>query len=385
MSRDGILALVSDASVSHTAWRVTRVFQRLREVGVDAQVLALGPTGTDGVTWTPGLMGVPVPWGTGVIVLPRVTVPVKHRASFQTWVASRRTEGIAVVFEADDDCYSEAWAEHHQALQDDYYAVGDGRDGFNWVPQGMRPDVRGGCLQDAERDRWILSQVDGVTVSTEHLAGIVRHYTMAPVLVVPNAIDVDAFRAGLVERPIWSDALTIGWAGGMRPEADAEPVAEAWKCIAARYPDVLFVVAGWQPKCLAAAVPAERLISVPYRSMDEYPAGMQVTIGCCSAADTAFNLSRGPGKAWEFALAGAAVVASPTVYGNGCCIELDRLAETADDWERIITWLIDHPYDRQMLVRGAVGHVEHRHALARNLWRWQDAYRAIRASVGMPA
>ena len=47
-------------------------------------------------------------------------------------------------------------------------------------------------------------------------------------IVVPNAIDVPWFRRVLRGAQRRTDGMTIGWAGGIRPDRDLAEMAQAW-------------------------------------------------------------------------------------------------------------------------------------------------------------
>ena len=362
--RNAVVAFVADPDVSHVQWRVVRPLRALARVGIPTEVITIPGPNADGWTWHPSYQTIALDHEVSTLLLHHAIVPPVYRDSFVEWVGRIRESGVTVVYDTDDDTYSHAWAQHHADC---------GTDGD---PARF--------ARESEILAWPLQYVDGVTVSTEHLASVVERYTSRPVAVVLNAIDVEAFSAGLGTESLWWDHLTIGWCAGYRPEADAAPVAEAWRRIAQRYPDVRFIVAGHPLQCLVEAVPTERLGCLAYTTMDRYPAMMQVDIGCCSAADTPFNRSRSPIKAWEFALAGAAVVASPTVYGDWLAsVPGGAVARSADEWEHALGRLICDRGLRHAEATALRETVERAHALTANLWRYTDAYRAI-AVAGVP-
>ncbi len=338
-------------------WRVTRPAARLREAGVDATSC-----------WLDADQMPTVPVAGRVVVLQRVTVKGDGPEYARAWVDRLRAAGaLAVVYEMDDDELTGAEAVHLDAT----------------MPIGASGHAALATTRQALR--WTLEACDGATVTTEPLAAVVRRYTDKPVVVVPNAIDVDWFRARLAPKAPWADSLTIGWAGWRRPDADLEPMAIAWGRIAARYPDVRFVVAGHQADVIyRQPIDLDRIIRVPVAPLDEYPAMYQVDIGCCAVADTPFSRCKSPIKAWEFALAGAAVVATPTLYGD-CVACKGYLRETADDWEHALSILIEDEPERRKSARDMLAHVEHHHTLTGNLHHWTDAYAEIVASVRVPA
>ncbi len=226
-----------------------------------------------------------------------------------------------------------------------------------------------------------LRLADGVTVSTPHLANVCRQYTDKPVIVVPNAIDLPRFRAGLEGYTRRLASPTIGWAGGNRPDRDAEQLAIAWGRLAEQFPDVTFVVAGYPLPALINAVPMRRLVYLPMLPLPIYACNYaEIDIACCPLADEPFNRAKSPIKAMEFAASGAAVVASPTVYGDFITDGEDGLiAATADEWERQITRLVKFRGRREALAMMLRNKVERDHTLAANVGSWPKAWAAILA------
>lgn len=352
MSCPPLLAITDRPEHADAHWRIVRPFAHLRAHGITADLC-----------WLADDEMPLIPVRGRVVVLQRVVVKGGTRERTQAWVQRLRDAGaLAVVFEIDDDVIGPAYMQHI-----------DDTGGLEMV---------GRARLEAERQglEWALQASDGVTVTNEHLAGVVRQFTDRPVCVVPNAIDVAWFRERLARKGPFPYRLTIGWAGGRRPEADLEPMAVAWGRIARRYPDVRFVVAGWQPDCVYREIDdLDRIIRVPWAELDAYPRSMQVDIGCCAVADTPFARAKSPIKAWEYALAGAATVTTRALYGD----ELGLKATTADEWEDRLAILIEDHDFRRSSAGAASWMVEQIHGLTANLHRWADAYREIAAHVGV--
>jgi O-antigen biosynthesis protein len=307
----------------------------------------------------PALIDVPLE-GYEAIVLCRLAWHRTDRKRAGRWLDTLRARGRRVFFEADDDLFTPFMVEQ-QAHR-------------------INPEKTRAQLEADRADAlWAMGRCDGVTVSTQYLASTVRRYTDAPVEVVPNAIDAGWFtsRQRGVPRP-WKN-LTIGWMGGNRPDADLEPMAVAWGRIARRYPDVMFLVFGHQPPVVAAHVPDERTIRISWLPTQDYPRGLVgVDIGCCPLDDTPFNRSKTPIKAFEFGLSGAAVVASPTVYGkvirhgwNGL------LASRASEWEWALDEYLSNRDGQEMNATYLAHDVLERWSLKANYWRWPAAWRRL--------
>jgi glycosyltransferase involved in cell wall biosynthesis len=298
-------------------------------------------------------------------VLPRISWPAAHRKVADDWFRLVRASGKFAVYEADDDVFTERETQRRVEL--------------DWTD--------GKSLEDLESDRqervWAMQQCDGVTVSTQRLATIVRQFTDKPVIVVPNAIDLKWFTSVVRGSRRQIEGLTIGWAGGRRHDRDVEAMAEAWGWIARKYPAVRFVVQGWQPQVILDNVPADRLTVLPWLPPETYPVGIrQVDIGCCAVADTPFNRAKSPIKAWEYAAAGAAAVASPLLYSSVIDHGYSGLiASTAQEWTDALGLLVESHATRQMMAKRLLRTVEKRHSLEGNLPRWPEAWRTIQESA----
>ena len=290
------------------------------------------------------------------VILTRLSWQPGYRAMAVQWAAMLHQMGTALLYESDDDL----WTEH-----------------FRPQAQLMSPHKTVGQV-DADREacRWALQLCDGATVASPRLATVARTLTDRPVVVVPNAIDWPGWRALCAQGARPSPRLTIGWAGGKRQDHDLVEMAQGWARIARRYPDVQFVLIGHQPDIIRDAVPPTQLVRVPWQPIDLYPQAYRgIDIGCAPLADTPFNRCKTAIKAFEYAAAGAAVVYSTPVYGRVLRPNLDGLeANTADEWETALARLIDDAALRQTLATRWARRVRERHSLAQNLYRWPAAW-----------
>ena len=345
-----MLALIDEVN-GPNLWRVLFPVTALEKAGY--------PAGWD--FKSANMLGLVAPHADGYL-LPRISWPATHRSTAEAWFETNRRNGKFTVYDADDDIFTSQ--ETHRRVD------------LNWTEGKSFEQLEGERYQRI----WAMQQCDGVTVTTQRLATIVRSYTSKPVIVVPNSIDIPWFRGIVQATKRTIPGLTIGWAGGRRHDRDVEDMAIAWGRIAKRYPEVRFVVQGWQPAVIREHVPADRLVQLPWMRAETYPSGIaQVDIGCCAVAPTPFNRAKSPIKAMEYAVAGAAVVASPTLYSGLVEDGVSGLiCETVDDWTRALGRLINSPAERSMMHRRLLRTVEKRHALATNLWRWPAAWATIR-------
>lgn len=358
-----MLALISDFT-GPTLWRCLQPFTALERAGY--------PCGWDNVHNNAARLLIPTFDG---LLIARSGWQRFARRLVEGFLLEAHDAGRFVVMDLDDDVLSPGFSERQIVL-----GWGEGK-----------------TYEQLEAERaeriWAVRQVDGVTVSTEPLAVVVRSVTDRTVIVVPNAIDAPWFRGALRRRKRQIQAPTIGWAGGMRPDSDVAAMADGWRLVAARHPAVRFVVQGYLPPIVKASVPAERLVVIPWLPLERYPEPLiEVDIACCSVAPDRFNACKSVIKAYEAALAGSAVVASPYLYGDvvpeGCDVRAPQglivdgvnglLAETPAEWAAALDVLLRRPADRSILARRLLKRVEQRHTLARNLAAWPSAWAAIR-------
>lgn len=350
LSGPSVLALIDQVN-GPNLWRVLQPITALEKAGYSA--------GWD--FKSNGLIGAVAPAFDGYL-LPRISWPASERRTAEAWFQASRLAGKFVVYDADDDVFTSQ--ETHRRIE------------LNWS-EGKSVEQ----LEDERHQRiWAMQQCDGVTVTTQRLATIVRQYTHKPVIVVPNAIDLEWFRGVARQAKRVAPGLTIGWAGGKRHDRDVEQMAEAWGMIARYSGDgIKFVVQGWIPPVVQEHVPADRLVLLPWMKAETYPQGIaQIDIGCCAVADTPFNRAKSNIKSMEYAAAGAAVVASPTLYSG--LVEhgvSGYICETVDEWTRALANLINSNAERQIMNRRLLRTVEKRHTLAGNLWRWPAAWATI--------
>ena len=355
------------------AWRAPRVLTLVPDASACAQYRAFQPIAelqrqgapVGAVEWgfhlDPRLDKVYLAFD--AVVLARLRWEPGQPAFGKKWVDHLHACGLLVWYEVDDDLFS---------------------------PWLVRQHLRGGilpeespALKEAHRLARIhaLQLCDGVTVTSQRLATVVRQYTDAPVEVVPNALDWRWFKRVLkVGAPRRVPPLTIGWAGGARPDADTEPMAWAWGQLAQKYPALTFVVAGHQPRPVYEQVPSQRIRAIDWLPLEVYPLGLRnIDIACCPLADAPFNRCKSAIKAWEASAAGAAVVASSTVYRQALRHGEDGyLCETKEDWLGALTRLVEDEPERRRVRENLRRRVAGEFSLEANVWRWPAAWARLR-------
>lgn len=359
MTTPRVLALVGDES-GCSLWRVWQPFAELARRGHVTEWCSLDATPN---VFNHLALGV-----YEAVILPRLFWRKLEGGRASGWIDSLHDAGLAVIYEVDDDLFSPHIVERQHATTE----------------QDKTTDQ----LERDRRDRiYAVRQCDGVTTTSELLARVIRQYVDTPVFVVPNSIDVRWWRGSLrgVRRIV--APLTVGWAGGARYQEDFEPVAEAWHNLAKRYPDVTFVVQGYMPANLIASVGQDRCRRLPWAPAEprgdgiasDYPIAMRnIDIGCAAVSDRHFNWCKTPIKLWEYTMAGATSVVSPTLYLPYATHNEDALvAETAAEWESALARLIDDERLRRRLWRAQRRRIAEQYTLEGNAHRWLEAWSSI--------
>lgn len=330
-------------------WRVDKPFYHLNRYGFDTKKLVLGED---------------IDLDTKIVILPKLYVPNYGKDEALKYFNMLKRMGMLLVYDADDDMWSPAFTQYMIQMQ---WSQDKGKKMLNALINEL--EMR------RENAMWVLQQCDAVTVSTPTLANYLRQYTRKPVYVVRNAIDVDWYTSTLdqnkeIRHPFY---VTVGWAGGARPQSDLVSMLEAWEKIAQTINNVKFVISGWLPDLTEYPTVQSRLIKQEWASIEEYANNMQVDIGCVCVGDSDFSRAKSTIKAWEFALSGALVIGSRNVYEEEPIIVCD----TVQDWyDALETYIID-AFGRADLSKTYARHVRANNDLKHNWVYWADAYQKI--------
>jgi glycosyltransferase involved in cell wall biosynthesis len=360
MSAPRVLTLVGtrDGSSMWRCWQPARELQRrgyfVQWAWNDPEAMGLPATGPDA---QPPLEIAVLPFDAVVFARLSAHEGVLHLMAQQ--VALLHKLGKAVFYEVDDDMFLHA-REH------------------------LTDEADRERLAGIERVIHTVRLCDGITVSSRRLRTVARYALgdTIPVAYVPNLIDLEWWRSVQRRARRFVHGLTIGWAGAKRQDADLVAMAEGWRRVAARFPDVRFVVQGHAPPVITEAVPADRLTVLAWADLEDYPAGLvNIDIGCCSVADTPFNWCKTPIKAFEYAASGAAVVATTALYGEVVRHnDTGLIADTADAWEAGLGHLVADADHRAVLAGRLRRRVAADWALSAHAEKWTDAWGELLAA-----
>jgi glycosyltransferase involved in cell wall biosynthesis len=195
-----------------------------------------------------------------------------------------------------------------------------------------------------------LTEADGIVCTSDYLAGRLRRYS-TDVRVVPNYVRTDWWPR-IKAKP---DGLV--WAvlaGGGSHDADWRIIAEPLRRVKRDYPGLRLRICGALPRPLMGLCDDFR----PWASLDNYPSMLAgCHIGLAPLPFSTFNLGKSPIKAYEYALAGLAVIGSPTQYGPVLAEGRGRVADTPDAWAEALAFYLDNPDVRQTEAAALLAHV----------------------------
>lgn len=220
---------------------------------------------------------------------------------------------------------------------------------------------------------------DLVTCTTEILANEFRKITPS-VAVLPNLIDpnfwptIPAFQ---------KKEVRIGWQGGFSHYEDLYDIVPTIKKILKKYDNVTFVYFGDQRfRNLFKDCDQNKIEWQDWVHHETYPYKMtllNLDIGICPLANNKFNWTKSAIKWMEYAMLGAATVASniepySSVIKNG---ETGFLCSDESEWEMALSALIENKPQRELLAKRAFMDVMENHNIQKKAKMWVDAYESI--------
>lgn len=207
-----------------------------------------------------------------------------------------------------------------------------------------------------------------VTVTTDTLASVMREHTDAPVVVLPNCIDLSVFGEPVAQ----GNYTSIGWGGSTTHYGDIAPVAPKLRRAADRT-DAEFVTIGADYSHLIKAQ-KQRHVGWQKAIYDYYPT-LDFNIGVAPLSDSTFNRSKSPIKALEYAARGIVTVASDVgpysdfVKGG----ETGFLVKYDYEWEKYIRLLADDTELRQLMAKNSLEQAK-QYDINVRATNWLDAF-----------
>lgn len=345
-----VVALIDNIYKAYGWWRIASPFNALRQIGVDADWCWLDEHNMP----TQSIKD-------SIVVLPRILIKDGSPEYMKQWINKLRLAGARkIIYELDDDIISPNYVTYMKACG--------------------RASIVSLELVEQERKQHIelIKLCDAVTVTNTTLANVVQQYTTNPVYVLPNYIDIEWYKKRLKTEPPYQkdkELIHVGCGGGVKPDEDYQILAQAWKYIDKKYKNVRFVIAGYQPNPLYEAVDFDKIIRVPSVPLEEWPASMQVDIGCTPLSDNSFNRCKSPIKVFEYIMADALPIASNVVYFQSNLKSLP-IATSVNGWKYFLDYFISHWLDKELHVAALQQEILDKYSITdpENCKKWIKAY-----------
>jgi len=250
-----------------------------------------------------------------------------------------------------------AWVERIRGLQaagakvvfeiDDYvHAVRKSRD----------HDYREEYGEERLRDLELAMRVcDAMICSTPFLGRRYRAFNPTT-YVCRNGLDLGRYALTLPER----DAVHIGWSGATGHRASVRPWLDVVAAVMRERPATRFVSIG-QPfaRAMETEFGADRCLSVPFTTLDCYPAAMaSIDVAIAPAGRSNFFRGKSDLRFLESGALRHAIVADPTVYTEVEDGVTGHLAETPAEARPRLLELIDDKVQRERMGTAARAYVE---------------------------
>lgn len=226
-----------------------------------------------------------------------------------------------------------------------------------------------------------LQTADLVTASTEPLAQALRQRSDTPVMVVPNALDLDLWHP--FDRPP-KDHISLGWMASPSHLWDVPLVEDALVQLLGEYPTLHVTILGWADtyQALPKLRPYEARVNAgrwqKTRELPEYLSYFDV--GLAPLLATEFNRSKSGVKALQYWANGTPVVCSDeppytAVIADG----VDGLyaSPTPHSWYTNLKFLIDNPEIRVRMGQAGRHKLETRYSMRQGAENWISACRKV--------
>ena len=226
-----------------------------------------------------------------------------------------------------------------------------------------------------------LQEADAVTVTTEHLKGVVGKYN-EHVYVLPNSLDI-----GLWEREIELPRksigqIRIGWMGAQTHEDDFRLVLPAIQKILDRYDNVKFYCLGGVPNCVHVLQDKQIVKLNQWYDIVEYPSRIrqwQFDIGIAPLRDNGFNRSKSNLRWLEYSAMGIPTVVSRVEPFNRCVEEgkTGLFAHETDEWFEQLSRLVEDEQMRMDIGAAANMVIKKDFDIRKNVRLWNKAYKDV--------
>lgn len=341
-----ILAFTNNTASTH--WRFEGIAERINKE--TEHEMAVYPY----LSWNENIVGA------NLVVLEQLTNPAIVDFCHQN--------GAKVVFESDD------------AMIDTY-----GRERKNL--QHLGPAFRGKSIET-------IRKCDALTVTNQRLADNYARFTKAPIYVLPNYMDYGWYGKQELRLQRTTDEIRLGWFGSQGHFEDLRWLLPVLQKILAKYKNVRFIYCGYggfsSNKESTEVGWGEDVFKELPRSQREFVLAVKpwfwpikhktldIDIGIAPLIDDYFNWCKTNIKWQEYAALRTPAVVSKVLYGEDVKHGKDGfVAETAEDWEKYLSMLIEDAKLRRDMGKEAQRRINKDFNLDKHWTKWVDVYNKI--------
>lgn len=276
-----------------------------------------------------------------------------------------RSLGVIVVAEVDDYLHGVRNMKDHDFSGHKRQAGATNKKGFR---QNKAPErINSFSKKSLASFDSCLRECDAMIASTEWLAN--KYRAMFPTLresthVCLNGLDLGRYDKG---RPNMS-GVTLGWAGATGHQYAFDRISPVIEGIMNDYDNVNFVSIG---QSFAEKWPqfGNRILSLPFTSLENYPNGMTMfDIALAPARESDWYRAKSALRAYEAAALGVPIVASSIVYSELPHGVVGYIADTPEEWDARLRELIEDEAKRTEM------------GLNARKWAWDELDMAVRCT-----
>jgi glycosyltransferase involved in cell wall biosynthesis len=209
-------------------------------------------------------------------------------------------------------------------------------------------------------------------VGNEYLADFARRYA-GHVVVIPTVVDTGHRFVPAVTTEIKSQPV-IGWTGSHTTLAYLESLEPVLKALQDKFDFELLVMANKPPQ-----LPTMKFNYVPWSEESEVEALQKIDIGIMPLPDDEWTKGKCGFKAIQYmALAKPAVASAVGVNKDIITDGVNGfLAETPEEWEEKLTWLLEHPEETKSMGIAARIRIDERYSLRKAGAAWLDVLASV--------
>lgn len=356
-----VLAQYPQGTVPSQRFRFEQYVERLREDGIRLDVSSFLTEGAIRALYTPGGYATKV----GAVLRGMCT-------RLGDVIRARRYDAVLVTREATPLGYP--WVERLLgSLGVPYVFDFDDAIYLSNASEANRVVAR---LKFAAKTAMIVRHADLVVAGNDYLAAWAARHA-ARVVVIPTTVDTAAYSPARASHDT-SRSVCIGWTGSLTTVRYLDPIATVLRDLQRDY-DVRIRVVGDEH----FRIPGATVDAIRWQADTEVTDLQEIDIGVMPLPDNEWACGKCGLKALQYMALGIPTVMSPVgvnrqIAAGGAA----RLAESSEDWTRVLTELVLDKSLREVLGKKGREQVEREYSVDVVAPRWAEALRSVASSQG---